>query len=287
MNASAEQTIDRDLAACLFCGDARLEIAFTRKVFHDRHDAPYHLCTGCHSLQISRVTWLDEAYVGTGDDIDTGSVQRSFLTVMLVRALRQGAFLATGAGALDYGAGLGLLVRLLRDEGFNAWGFDKYRKMHEADAFQIKHDGYQGTLDILVLIEVLEHLVDPFGELSAFSTLLSDRGLILVRTGLYEHRIHGPDWWYLLPQWGGHINFASRRGLKALARRLGMTAVFLPAGYCLMARPRAFLHLRWMLAGFWFLVNVALARGIGLLNFRHAMADAAIVEAANLRRPGP
>jgi len=284
MNHIAHPAIDRDASACLFCGKGDLDVAFVLKVFRDSHDATYHRCAACQSLQISRVAWLADAYADAGDDIDTGSVQRSFLTAMLVRALRQSGLLTKGARALDYGAGLGLLVRLLRDGGFDAWGVDKYRKMHECDAFQIDQHAQTGKMDILILIEVLEHLVRPHEELAALAARLSERGCILVRTGLYDHRIHGPNWWYLLAHRGGHINFASRKGLTSLAHRIGMEAVFLPAGYCLMVKSRTLIHLRCMLAAVCFLCNAALARSIGLLDFRHAAADSELIESANGRR---
>ncbi len=281
---SGETTVERDVGTCLMCGSPDLTEAFRLEVEHGRFDSPYHECKECRSLQLSRVERGPPPAVAGIGDFDVGSVQRSILTALLVRALRYSRLLRRSARCLDFGAGLGLLVRLLRDQGIDAWGVDKFQRMAACESFQIEPDAPRGPFDFVILLEVFEHLLKPFEELSAITSTMGPHGMLLIHSELYDARIHGRDWTYLHPEWGGHVNFASREGMERMAARLGFRALFLPVGYCLLVRPGAFRAVQGLVASALFLTNIAAARAIGQCNSRHAGADSQMIEAANLRK---
>jgi hypothetical protein len=106
---SGETTVERDVGTCLMCGSPDLTEAFRLEVEHGRFDSPYHECKECRSLQLSRVERGPPPAVPGIGDFDVGSVQRSILTALLVRALRYSRLLRRSARCLDFGAGLGLL----------------------------------------------------------------------------------------------------------------------------------------------------------------------------------
>lgn len=156
--------------------------------------------------------------------------------------------------------------------------------MAACESFQIEPDAPRGPFDFVILLEVFEHLLKPFDELSAITSTMGPDGMLLIHSELYDARIHGPDWTYLHPEWGGHVNFASREGMGRMATRLGFRALFLPVGYCLLVRPGAFRAVQGLVASALFLTNIAAARAIGQCNFRYAGADSQMIEAANLRK---
>ena len=177
---------------------------------------------------------------------------------------------------MDFGAGNGLLVRLLRDQGFDAWGVDKHASMAVAKDWRLDAiDREDGSADMVVAIEVFEHLPDPYEVLQDVASVLSDRGTILLRTTLYDGSQHDRDWYYLELSAGQHITFFSHEGLRKLAERCGLQATFLPFGFHLLtlSSNRPVGHLRraclFLLSGLFF----AIARIIGLCDCSRSSID--------------
>ena len=227
--------VDRDAKTCVFCDQKALTEKFRLNVLNGV-EARYEECDRCGSLQISRVSWLADAYGERAVNIDTGPVQRSFVTCQFIRAMRTVELLKKSACVLDYGTGTGLLVRMLRDQGFDAWGFDRYVTPVDCPGYSVQSlERLASPVDLITLIEVFEHLPDPVALLQELKAQLSADGLILMQTGVYERNRHGPDWWYLATINGQHINFASRQGMEKLADRLGLAVDFLPFGYYLLS----------------------------------------------------
>jgi SAM-dependent methyltransferase len=81
----------------------------------------------------------------------------------------------------------------------------------------------EGFFDVLVLMDVIEHLPDPFGSLKKISRWLAPGGRIIVSTGNSDAlpwRLVRLNYWYYHPE---HISFCNRRWFQWAAERLGLT----------------------------------------------------------------
>ncbi|MFD9563824.1 methyltransferase domain-containing protein [Streptomyces sp. NPDC059994] len=184
-----------------------------------RHEATYRMCDACAHWFVDEPHWLDEAYSQAVAAIDTGVVQRNLylyprLASVLVRMF--------GAGGVyvDYGAGYGLLVRLLRDVGLDVYWQDAHCENLFARGFE--WDGsLRGAAAAVTAVEVMEHVTDP---LAFVDSCLRETG---AHSFVFTQHLHDlsadPSWWYLAPEAGQHISFYAPRTMRVLAERLGMT----------------------------------------------------------------
>lgn len=202
------------MSSCRLCGGA-VELAF-RKVVLGRHRVTFFRCLSCGSLQTEQPYWLAEAYQSALAGSDTGAVYRSLTcqaaVVTVARALRlQGAF-------LDYGGGAGLLCRLLRDCGFDAYTSDKYAEPVYAQAFSVDPERLSSRpVALISAVEVLEHCAEPAAEIGRL--FAAHPRALLATTVPYSGQAE--DWWYLGANAGQHVFFYSPKALKLLAERHG------------------------------------------------------------------
>jgi hypothetical protein len=123
--------------------------------------------------------------------------------------------------SLDYGAGKGLLVRLLLDQRFDAWGYDPLSTPIAAED-RVRREVPPGPFRLITAIEVIEHLSDPVETLQRLCSLLAPRGLLVLSTELFDQRTHGASWHYLAQECGQHITLFSRQGLQEAATRASL-----------------------------------------------------------------
>ena len=199
----------------------------------DRHDVTYHRCPACGFVQTDPPTWLDEAYAEAITASDLGLVSRNLTMARFTRALISLGF-DPGGRFLDHGGGTGLLVRLLRDTGLD------FRRS-DAHAENIFARGFEGTLDgsetyeLVTAFEVLEHLVDPVGELERILTCTES---VFLSTVLLPEPAPGPaEHWYYGLEHGQHVSLFTRPALEALARRLGVRLLSHGSLHLLTRRP--------------------------------------------------
>jgi hypothetical protein len=121
-----------------------------------------------------------------------------------------------GGRFVDYGGGYGLLVRLMRDAGFDYRWLDENAENLFAPGFEAKRgDRYE----LLSAFEVFEHLEDPRAGLRDMLAL-SDR--VLFSTHLLPEPCPRPgEWWYYGLDHGQHISFYTAASLEALAAGAG------------------------------------------------------------------
>jgi SAM-dependent methyltransferase len=137
---------------------------------------------------------------------------------------------------LDFGCGLGMTVRHLREElNLNAIGvdvsavFEPTDYLHQCTLEEVSHMYPAGYFDAVYSIEVFEHLEDPRGTMSLLHKLVKPGGKILVNTGTQEYiEKHDPAMDYVDPLHRGHISIYSMKSLAVLASFHGYTATFLP-----------------------------------------------------------
>jgi hypothetical protein len=255
------------VSACRLCGGA-LHERFRLRVL-DRHEVAYLRCESCGSLQTQRPFWLAEAYASALAAIDTGAVERCLRCQAAIVATAR--IFGLKGRMLDFGGGTGLLCRLLRDCGFDAWLHDRYAEPVYAPAYALALDAVApGSLALLSAIEVFEHCAEPASELGALFAL--QPAVLFAATEVY--RGEGADWWYLNASAGQHVFFYSTRGLQLLAQRHGYRYVGVGAFHVFSRSPVSALR-----AGL--LAQALSRRGIRLLRIwlaarqdnRYAQAD--------------
>jgi hypothetical protein len=183
-------------------------VAVTRKHFR----ASLCHCLECDFLFLANPTWLEYAYsvefLG-----DTGYVKRNLdmsrKLRLLFRTYRAFAFHTVGP-ACDLGTGVGLLPRMMRDRGYNFYGYDPFSNTQLISPFL--SDATISRFKILTAFEVIEHvpsLPDFFRrylkgkEVFVFSTILRDQQVVPTK-----------DWWYYAFKNGQHISFHSALSVR-------------------------------------------------------------------------
>jgi SAM-dependent methyltransferase len=129
---------------------------------------------------------------------------------------------------LDYGCGLGGLVRYARAHGFaRAYGFDEGWSADWAASHGIpvldrgSLAEHEGTFDVVTAIEVIEHVTAPVDLMQHVATLLKPGGTFMVTTGNAEpHRADLPGWSYVHPD--VHVSYFEPRTLAEVYRRAGL-----------------------------------------------------------------
>ena len=203
--------IPGDASPCRVCA-ADTRHVFTLPIFN--REVGYFECPNCGYLQTQTPDWLDQAYAHAINDIDTGIMSRNTLNVG--RVIMTLASLGKLRGrVVDRAGGYGILVRMLRDAGVDAFWSDKYCQNLVARGFEDNGD----PSDLLTAFEVFEHLVDPTAELR---TMLDSAPTVLLSTELITGpETPRPDWWYLAPEHGQHIGFFRAATLEAMAKKIG------------------------------------------------------------------
>jgi hypothetical protein len=184
-----------------------------------KHEARYVVCPACGFVAVENPHWLEEAYLTPIADIDIGSVARAYSYSKVVKAVIElGGFDRT-ATFLDYGAGFGLLVRHMRDLGYDFRSFDQHCDSVFARGFECDIEKTE-RFELVTAFEVFEHLANPTATIERLADLSST---IVFSTELVSRPAPAVDkWWYYLPSTGQHISFFSQRSLEIIARRLNM-----------------------------------------------------------------
>ena len=184
-----------------------------------KYQISYFRCKECGLIKTEEPFWLSEAYNTPIADLDVGYVSRNLLNASRVeRVLNQ--YDEADNTYLDYAAGYGLFVRLMRDRGFDFYGYDKYCPSIFASDFVIDISKANSNFAAITAFEVLEHLLDPVHEVAK---LMSKSDVLFTSTEvLPSSRISSvQDWWYFLPETGQHVTFWTTEALTRLAAGFG------------------------------------------------------------------
>ena len=199
---------------CKLCG-ARTE-AFGELLVLGRHRARYRRCAKCGFVFVENHDWLVEAYADHAiAALDTGIVVRNLWLADALDALLRWRFHDVRT-ALDYGAGTGLFVRLMRDRGHDFRWSDLYCENLFALGFEAEPARH---FDLVTCFEVVEHLPDP---LPVFEQLAARAPNLVLSTELLPDTGNRPgEWHYYAPETGQHIGFFTAASLRQVARHLG------------------------------------------------------------------
>ena len=150
------------------------------------------------------------------------------------------------ARVLEVGSGHGAFVALLRQAGFDATGLELSPWVVEfaRSAFDVpvllgpleRHAIAPGSLDVVVMNDVVEHLPDPAATLAQVGALLAPGGMLMLQTPSAPEDVshaqlqRAGDSFLKMMDEEGHLFLFSQRAIVRLLQEAGLTAVrFLPA----------------------------------------------------------
>lgn len=190
-----------------------------------KYRVDYFYCDTCGLLQTEKPYWSDEAYQSAIASADTGLIQRNITLSKLLCCTLFFLFDRQGK-CLDLGGGYGILTRLLRDIGFDAYWSDPYCENLFAQGFEANET--TPPFNVITAFEVLEHLHDPLDFIES-SMVKTGASTIIFSTELFHQAPPMPeDWHYYAFNAGQHISFYQTKTLRYLADVLSLT--FLTCG---------------------------------------------------------
>ena len=238
---------------CPACGT----VADQRYTIADRFQSPLVIerCASCGmELLASAEQNPNELY---GEDYYTGRAEYSYRDerervrfdrhVWNARLKEIGRFVAPPADFLDVGCAFGGFVECAGEFGYKARGLDvsefAVRDGRARGLDLIRGELKPGVLpeasvDVLTMIEVLEHLPDPVAAFQAMRDLVRPGGLVVIQTANFlgrQARRAGESYHYYLP---GHLYYYSTHNLRLLLERFGFSRIkfFRPVEFGLLAK---------------------------------------------------
>ena len=195
---------------CKIC-ESHTALAFTADIL-GKYPVGYFRCRSCGFIQTDEPYWLSESYASAINEIDLGPVSRALVGSNIVEGIILSMF-DKEAKFIDYGAGYGLLVRIMRDRGFDFYWYDKYCNNVFAKHFVAN---LETGFELLTAFEVFEHLVDPLSEIKA---MLAYSNNLLFSTQLVPNETQNrTDWWYFGPEHGQHVAFYTVEALQVVSK---------------------------------------------------------------------
>ena len=193
---------------CKICNNISEKIFITKVLL--KFDVTYFQCTNCQFIQTEKPYWLNEAYESAISNLDLGLIYRNYNNQFLVKKLINDLLNKNGK-FVDYGGGYGMLVRLMRDSGFDFYRQDYFCENLFSKYFDVTDLPLNTKFELLCAFEVFEHIEDPKVELEK---MLSYSDNIIFTTELQPQKNLTPkNWWYFIPETGQHISLFSKKSL--------------------------------------------------------------------------
>jgi hypothetical protein len=202
----------------MICKICKSESSFFAKgKIMGKYEISYFKCNNCGFIQTEDPHWLTESYSEAINRTDIGYVGRN-LVLSKATARLINTFFDKNKKFIDYGAGYGLFVRLMRDLGYDFYGSDKYCDSVFAKDFEA--DENYKDYELLTAFEVFEHLENPVSDMEQMTKFSRN---IFFSTQLVPADYPKPgDWWYYGLEHGQHIALYSRKSLEILGSKFGL-----------------------------------------------------------------
>jgi hypothetical protein len=255
---------------CRICGGA--SEAFASTLLLSKHQVSYFRCRTCRFIQTEPPHWLEEAYSEAISTLDVGVMWRNLHNASVTSAVISLLF-PNGSRFLDYAAGYGTMVRLMRDRGFDFYWSDRYAKNLYARGFEhIPGRKY----DLLTAYEVLEHLPKPLEDIAQMLDLADN---VLASTEIVpEPAPMPPNWWYYAVKGGQHISFYGADSLRRIAAHFHVHLLSLGPYHLFTRKPLNSMLFRIATSG-------KTARVVNWLRKRQSLTDSDFARMTNLTGP--
>jgi hypothetical protein len=194
---------------CKVCGLGTDKL-FVQTVLN-KYKIQYYKCNNCKFVQTENEYWLNEAYANPINISDVGYLNRNNTYSEKITVLLYLLFSDKGK-YMDFAAGYGVFVRLMRDIGFDYFWEDRYSLNLFAKGFEAN---LSDKFNAVTLFEVFEHFEDPIKEIN---NILNFTDYIIFSTETYSKELD-KNWWYLGLDHGQHIAFYSSDTLKYVAKK--------------------------------------------------------------------
>lgn len=196
---------------CRVCSQISEKPIFAYKIFDKKVN--YFDCINCGYAQTETPTWLEKAYESTMNLTDTGIMKRNYENVYSVISTLMTLNKLNGT-VVDYSGGYGILVRLLRDIGIEAFWTDPFAENLVAKGFEFK---FNQTAELVTAFEAFEHFIEPVKEMQQIFRISPN---LLLTTSLIGNPAPKPqDWWYYGLDHGQHIGFFRIKTLNWLGEK--------------------------------------------------------------------
>lgn len=139
---------------------------------------------------------------------------------------------------LDVGCSVGAFIKVAAQAHWQAQGLELGRASSQyarqrtgltvAEGSIYQHDYTHGSLDVVTMLEVIEHLESPRTAVLKVSEWLKPSGLLFITTPNFDslyRRIHGEKWWVINCE-DEHIIFFNLGTLRHLLESAGFELVF-------------------------------------------------------------
>jgi 2-polyprenyl-3-methyl-5-hydroxy-6-metoxy-1,4-benzoquinol methylase len=148
---------------------------------------------------------------------------------------RLDGYLLPGRRLLEVGSNAGLFLSVAEQAGWDAkgvepshWAVATGKRLFGVDLVQgtvETLDAEPGSRDAVVMLDVLEHLVDPLDTLRRLRGVLHDEGMLALSTvnvaGLHARVRHGSWPWFIRP----HLHYFTPETLDMMLHKAGFTLV--------------------------------------------------------------
>lgn len=230
------------LSLCPLCGnDAGLALAFHKA------DIPIYQCPACRvgiaamPEQFNAAEYYDSSYFNGGRS-DGYSDYKQAGMVLHAQFLRELDLLkslgARSGRLLELGCAYGYFLDVAK-EVYQVSGLElcqdavvscNSRGHYDVHRGEVSRDTLSrfATADVIVMLDVIEHLPDPVGSLEAAAEKLKPGGLLLMTTGDFSSllaRATGSQWRLMTPP--QHLWFFTPRSLQVVCARLDLELVYL------------------------------------------------------------
>ena len=216
---------------CVFCGVATSPWKGL--------DSAYRECPSCQLVARAKIPnpdELDAMYAGyySNENITGGTTEMESSDVALRAHAKflAGKVLKPGMRVLDFGAGIGTFSHDLKQRGFDVDGLEYSEGARETarerfgmGLYATLNDLEKGRYDLIVMIEVIEHLTAPWETLRALRECLAPGGRIYLttpnRNGFWA-RLYGAKWREAKPF---HLMLFNAHALSRMLRDCGFINV--------------------------------------------------------------
>lgn len=154
-----------------------------------------------------------------------------------VRAIETQIGPLCGKRLLDYGCGKGLLLRVAAEKGATVIGIEQSAEAREhcvragygvaySDLGEVVRNHHNAQFDYIIMCDVVEHLREPWHELSRLRSFLSPKGKVILTTpnaDCLRSRISGSHWDQRRNL--THFYYFNRQALGKLLHRSGYSTV--------------------------------------------------------------